>query len=207
MKYWHRLDRSDVLGKAHGLILDVGAGCNPFEKATHVVDYLERTSYGDLEFLQIDVCNEKLPYKDKMFDFVYCAHTVEDVCNPIFMLREIERVGKAGYFECPSVLQEISAGVDAGNPVWRGHHHHRSFVFFDNGTIHIIPKYPIVEHLDFEEFLPDNDRYWNDWMFWDGSFQVKQYVHNVDYRINDESYKILIDNMSNMFQQKVETEK
>jgi len=37
-----------------------------------------------------------MPFPDKSFDFVYCAHVLEHVDDPIRACREIMRVGKRG---------------------------------------------------------------------------------------------------------------
>ena len=45
--------------------------------------------------------DQKLPFKDKEFDYVICAHVIEHVNDPIMFKSEIERIGKAGYIELP----------------------------------------------------------------------------------------------------------
>ena len=55
-------------------------------------------STGDIEYL---------PYKDKSFDFVYCAHVLEHLANPAKALSEIQRVGKSGYIEVPTRMSDI----------------------------------------------------------------------------------------------------
>jgi len=91
------------------LVLDVGSGDKPHWRADVIVDkYLEddqqRNSGRVLVdkrklFIKVDV--EKLPFKDKAFDFVFCSHLLEHVQNPGKAIEEITRVGKKGYLEVP----------------------------------------------------------------------------------------------------------
>ena len=51
-----------------------------------------------------------------------CAHTLEDVRDPVWVCSELARVGKAGYVEVPSRLEEQSYGFQGPWVGW-GHHH------------------------------------------------------------------------------------
>ncbi len=94
-------------------VLDVGSGGEPFPFATHLVDkYPEHTQhrYNDLKtnnlpFTEADV--QKLPFKNKEFDFVYCAHVIEHVNSPSKACDELMRVGKRGYIEVPTRISDI----------------------------------------------------------------------------------------------------
>ncbi len=58
-----------------------------------------------------DICDhEPYPFGDQEFDFVICSQTLEDVRDPIWVCSEINRIGKAGYIEVPSRLEEQSWG-------------------------------------------------------------------------------------------------
>lgn len=48
----------------------------------------------------------KLPFRDKIFDFVIASHILEHVGAPNQAVTELSRVGKRGYIECPSELSE-----------------------------------------------------------------------------------------------------
>jgi len=117
-------------------ILDVGGWHAPCRQATHMVDImpfatLQRAhAYGEGElritpetYHQMDICGGPLPFPDKSFDFVICRHTLEDVRDPIGVCRELDRVGRAGYIECPSRVYESTKGVERW--WWCGHYHHR----------------------------------------------------------------------------------
>jgi len=94
-------------------VLDIGSGSDPFPYATHLVDrFLDDTEhrYGEISrngkpFVSADVQN--LPFPDKLFDFVYCAHILEHVDDPVKACAEIMRVGKRGYLETPTISDDI----------------------------------------------------------------------------------------------------
>ena len=47
------------------------------------------------------------------FDYIICAHVIEHVNDPIFFKQEIERIGKSGYIELPTRLNDnIVFGCD-----------------------------------------------------------------------------------------------
>lgn len=101
--------------KKEDLVLDVGSGDKPFWRADVIVDkYLDdnqQRNSGSVIldnrklFLNSDV--ENLPFKDKVFDFVFCSHLLEHVENPDKAISELTRVAKKGYIEVPSVIVDI----------------------------------------------------------------------------------------------------
>lgn len=117
------------------LVLDVGGGGRPFERADWVIDlwpHERRGLYGTREdeerfsaetWVTRDICDhEPWPFADKQFDFVVCSHTLEDVRDPVWVCHELIRVAHAGYIEVPSRLEEQSYGVQGPWVGW-GHHH------------------------------------------------------------------------------------
>jgi ubiquinone/menaquinone biosynthesis C-methylase UbiE len=42
-----------------------------------------------------------MPFAEKEFDFTYCSHVLEHVADPAAACREIMRISKRGYIECP----------------------------------------------------------------------------------------------------------
>jgi len=158
------------------LVVDVGCGKKYLETATDLIDYVDLGNTGK-KLHVLDVSFDKLPFKDKEVDFLYCRHTLEDIDNPRWLISEINRVAKAGYIECPSPLIEIVRGADAGSPPWRGYYHHRSIVWSDGTTLTVVPKYPIMEHIQFpDKFLIDQlhrgSDLWNTYHFWNDSVNV-----------------------------------
>lgn len=122
----NRKDHLDRLRKACASaerVLDVGAGLSPCTWATHRIDLLDfdeasqhgsyKDVWGDGEprcpranHVQMDLCSGPWPYPDAFFDFVIASHILEDVRDPLHVVREMARVGRAGYVETPSRARE-----------------------------------------------------------------------------------------------------
>lgn len=94
-------------------VLDAGSGGEPFPLATHLLDlYPEKTQHrynrlktDDKVFVQGDI--QKMPFKDKEFDFVYCTHVLEHVLDPEKACLELMRVSKKGFIETPTRMSDI----------------------------------------------------------------------------------------------------
>ena len=90
-------------------ILDLGCSNKNFwPEANHfadIHDYKSDFQSLNLTFTQIEP-DKSLPFKDKEFDYVICTHVIEHVNDPIFFKKEIERVGKSGYIELPTRLND-----------------------------------------------------------------------------------------------------
>jgi ubiquinone/menaquinone biosynthesis C-methylase UbiE len=115
-------------------VLDIGSGHRPHIEATHLVDlYLtdDRERGKKLKrvgktLIQADV--EALPFKDKVFDYVYASHVLEHTVDPVEACKELMRVGKAGYIETPDPFFEQGYGYPNKE---RGWSFHRWFVWVD----------------------------------------------------------------------------
>ena len=86
-------------------MLDIGCGYSPNEHANVIADVQDLSSfYQERDFVQI--LGNELPFKDKEFDFVVTSHVIEHVDNPELFIKEIVRVGKSGYIEVPTKLED-----------------------------------------------------------------------------------------------------
>jgi hypothetical protein len=93
------------------LVLEIGAGGNPYFRSNVLVDAYESTGERHWVPLTRDrptvlAFAENLPFKDKEFDFVIASHVVEHSIDPIRFLDEMQRVSKAGYIEVPDAFME-----------------------------------------------------------------------------------------------------
>lgn len=163
-------------------VLEIGPGTAPFRRADVYVDFVPIKG---LNVVQCDIATEKLPFKDKSFDFVVCRHTLEDMYNPFPVCAEMSRVAHAGYVETPSPIAELCRGVDGGSPPYCGYHHHRFMCWEQDNELRLISKYPLVEYLEIEG-LPErlkSQRYWNTYHIWVDELRVKHVQSPLDYDI------------------------
>ena len=193
-KHWHPIaEIGEYLIETYKLampgkkVLEIGPGPTPFRVATHFVDMVNFELPGEVHLC--DINTSKLPFPDKYFDFVYCRHVVEDIQNPDFACHEISRVSSAGYIETPSPLVELSRWVDAGNAPFRGYMHHRYIVWSTDNTLTLIPKFPVVEYLNFPwnedkiiELLGDPYN-WNSYFLWGNAVSVRMLHPLVDFKL------------------------
>jgi hypothetical protein len=173
-------------------VLDIGGWGKPFTRADWVLDqmpYETRGLYGrdgDGEerfgpetWVQRDICDrEPFPFDDDHFDFVICSHTLEDIRDPIWVCQEINRVGRAGYIEVPSRLEEQTYGVHGP---WVGWAHHRWLVDVTPGRIEFTFKPHVLHGRPIDRFpagfnlqLTEEERVETLW--WTGSFECGERI-------------------------------
>lgn len=93
-------------------VLDIGSGGAPFPFATLLTDkFPEKTHHryakfktNNIPFVQADIT--ELPFEDKSFDYVYCAHVLEHIEDIEKALKEIQRIGKKGFIEVPTKMSD-----------------------------------------------------------------------------------------------------
>jgi uncharacterized protein YbaR (Trm112 family) len=93
------------------LVLEVGAGSNPYPRANVLLDAYEESQERHWEPLRKDRpfvfgFIENLPFKDGAFDFLIASHVLEHSRNPDRAVAEFQRVARAGYIEVPDALFE-----------------------------------------------------------------------------------------------------
>jgi hypothetical protein len=198
-KYWAPIETLiDWLCKkipSDAKVLEIGPGFVPFPRAQMFVDYKELPLPKE-QVVSVDMNMEPLPFPDKSFDFIYCRHVIEDMYNPILLLKEMERVGKAGYIETPSPMAELGRGVDGSSPPFRGYHHHHSIVWVVEGELRLITKYPIVEYIRFTEtditgWLREGPKLWNTYFLWEDRIKFKHIQSGPDFVITRDYSSIL----------------
>ena len=180
-------------------VLDIGGWADPFERADWVVDMFPYETRGLYErrgwiepradrarerfskdtWVERDVCDrEPFPFDDDQFDLVICSHTLEDIRDPVWVCSEMARIGKAGYIEVPSRLEEQSWGVVGPFVGWT--HHHWLIDVFDDGIEFVFKPHVIHSVRDYQfprsfwEQLTDEERVESLW--WEGSFTAKERV-------------------------------
>jgi Methyltransferase domain len=183
---------------SEALVLDVGGWADPLERADWVIDMMpfetrgfyerqgwvdrpadEPERFSERTWVVRDLCDRRpWPFEDQQFDFVVCSQTLEDVRDPVWVCSELVRVGKAGYIEVPSRLEEQSFGIYGDFVGWPHHHwlidvdgQRIEFVFKDH-EIHSRPDCYFPR--SFWDGLSPEERVETLW--WDGSFDYSERV-------------------------------
>jgi SAM-dependent methyltransferase len=93
------------------LVLEVGSGGNPYARSNVLLDAYPETRERHWVPLTVDRpfvfgFLERLPFRDKAFDFVVASHVLEHSPEPERALGEMQRVARAGYIEVPDAFME-----------------------------------------------------------------------------------------------------
>ena len=98
-------------------ILDVGCGYRASNHATVVADIKD---FSDLykKKIFVKITDKKLPFKDKVFDFVIASHVIEHVEDFEFFIKELERISSKGYIELPSRLGDNLVFENKTDHIW-----------------------------------------------------------------------------------------
>ena len=119
-------------------VLDIGCGYGANKYATTICDILDLSEhYKDKTFVKIN--EKKLPFKDKEFDFIIASHVAEHVEDISYFLNELARVGKKGYIEVPTKLEDNLVFENKKAHIWH-------LVFDDvNNKLNISKKIQYIE--------------------------------------------------------------
>ena len=98
-------------------ILDIGCGYNANNYATTISDTLDLSGYYKNKYF-VKITDKKLPFKDKEFDFIIASHVIEHVDDISFFLNELARVGKQGYIEVPTKLEDNLVFENKKDHLW-----------------------------------------------------------------------------------------
>lgn len=101
-------------------ILDLGCGCKPYESLFVGSEYIGIDIYGGGHSDQSKANDlffdgKKIPFDDNTFDAVICTQVLEHVEDPEKLIKEADRVLKAGgifFVTCPFVWQEHEVPYD-----------------------------------------------------------------------------------------------
>lgn len=93
------------------LVLEVGSGDSPYPRSDVLLDLTmsnhERVGGRTVADRPLVLgLIERLPFRDKAFDFVIASHVLEHSADPCAFLGELQRVAPAGYIETPSFWVE-----------------------------------------------------------------------------------------------------
>lgn len=122
-------------------VLEIGPGATPYFRSNVFLELQydneqERIAEsGYVGILQTDkqivfYDGGRFPFEDKEFDYVICSHVLEHVADADVFLTEIQRVGKKGYLEFPTVYYDYIYNFPE----------HQLFLLEKNGIINWMTK-------------------------------------------------------------------
>jgi SAM-dependent methyltransferase len=118
-------------------VLDLGSGSDPLPEATVLVDrFIEPTHHRHTRLeragkplVLADI--HQLPFADQTFDFVYCAHVLEHVDDPLRACGELMRIGRRGFVETPTLAKDLLFARANGMHRWHVQAIGATLVFFE----------------------------------------------------------------------------
>jgi hypothetical protein len=185
-------DKKDILSKIrpNDIVVDIGGWFKPLKRANKIIDILpydtrvtqnaigdpdEMECYSKSDWIVRDLCDRApFPFRDKEVDFVFCAQTLEDIRDPIWVCSEIVRIGKRGYIEIPSRALETTRGIEKWQ--YTGFYHHRWLIERDrSGTLVFTAKTPaLLKYPRYHLNLYVSESAVG--FFWEGSFNYKENI-------------------------------
>jgi len=140
-------------------VLEVGPGGSPHTRSDVLLEknFKEddaREQRGHAPALKTDkelvfYEGNKFPFEDNEFDYVICSHVLEHVPSTeiVSFLSEIQRVGKRGYLEFPTIYYDYIYNFPK----------HLTFLLYEDGVIKYLGKEKTQIHL----FQPVQDFFYN----------------------------------------------
>lgn len=111
-------------------VLHFSFGDEPFGKASVFCGQFTKRQISNKSYKPLDPSVVKLPFKDKVFDIIYCSHVFQFVNHPKAMLEEMKRISKSIHIREHSEFAELLFG-------WP---EHRWVINVENGTLVIKEK-------------------------------------------------------------------
>jgi hypothetical protein len=135
------------------LVLDLGGGMAPFNRADWVLDLLsfeERGTEGHhgpvwerftaRTWVQRDACaRERWPWPDQHFDFAVCVATLDELRDPVWACHELSRVARGGYVEFATIEGSLLEGEQGS---WLGRDEQRWLCELVGGELAFTAKAP-----------------------------------------------------------------
>jgi len=175
-------------------VLEIGPGATPYHRS----DIFLEKDYDSVEELiaqsgrvgllktskeVIKYKGDIFPFDDNEFDYIVCSHVLEHVDNVELFLKEVQRVGKRGYLEFPTVYYDYIYNFPE----------HTQCLFFKDDIINWMPKeesglnnfkslheffFATIE-LGYHEYINSMKNYFFQGFEWEGSINTKR-VHSIE---------------------------
>jgi hypothetical protein len=156
-------------------ILSVG-NTQPLNIATHVVhtNKLEER-LKNAKYKKLDDLSDNWAYK-KPFDFVVCVDTLQEVRDPIAVIKQMSNVGRKGFIRVIDRSFESLKGAESDD--YAGFANHRWFVESTPKKLKFTFKHPYIHFIS--EYMPPMSgvKHLNIW--WDNDVQAFEKILHTD---------------------------
>lgn len=144
------------------MVIDIGGGRNPYYRADYVLDIREfeekkgYIAYGrgkspekfsKKTWISQNFYDLPWPFDDNYFDFSLCMGTLEDLRDPLPVIKEIQRISKAGYISTPTRAKESCPYIVNRHSKEHGlvgYFHHRWVVEVSENKLVFKAKNPLI---------------------------------------------------------------
>ena len=174
--------------RADDFVLEIGSGHNPKSRADVLCDkFIEDDEQRGGKIIAdrpiIEADGQFLPFADKAFDYVICAHVLEHVEDPKQLIAELIRVANRGYIETPSEIGERIYG-------W---HYHNWVINLIDGRLILQKNNKHPEFGQLFHTLAAKDKYWKRFHITHHNLFLVQYEWEgtIDYEIRHEPHSPL----------------
>ncbi|MBW1800195.1 MAG: hypothetical protein JRJ85_05630 [Deltaproteobacteria bacterium] len=127
----------------HYTVIDIGGALNPWcdEFVTTYVDINEVST--KREVLIGNFMEEAFweGIRGRSWDFAICTHVLEDIRDPLFLVKKILRIVDAGFIAVPNKHTELSP---VESPQYPGYYHHRWIFTLEGQVLRAIAKLPLL---------------------------------------------------------------
>lgn len=181
--------------------IDIGASAMywSYPECKFVADSLviskDGTTFFNINLEDKNTWTELLEYVNKngKFDFSICSHTLEDVFNPLELMKLLESISFAGFVAIPSKYDEFSFLYENK---YRGNAHHKQFFDMVNDTVIVYPKFSWTERDERSDKVVEYNKGNELSFFWEGNIPVKIFNDGVpcksDGELMDKFYNQII---------------
>ncbi len=125
-------------------VLDLGGAANPW--CEEFVDvYVDLYPVDGKETILGNFFDDNLWIKIRKFrpDFIICTHVLEDVRDPLYLLKNILESAQTGYISVPNKHTELST---IESRFYVGYCHHRWIFTLHDETLFAVAKFPVTSY-------------------------------------------------------------
>lgn len=187
----HKYTSSGERPQPKGKVIDIGGATSYYDgKLDAIIDIGEPLAKSTHKFIgnidEPEIWEKVLAHVKKFgkWDYAICTHTLEDINNAPYAIKQIEQIAKAGIIIVPSKYRELSRFSGS----FRGFIHHRWIFDIRDNEILALPKINYIEDEYFnkaETELPNKEELH---ITWENKIPLKTWNSN---EVTDESLKQL----------------